>query len=25
MQFFENLTAERQLRFFSDMHNGRVR
>jgi ABC-2 type transport system ATP-binding protein len=24
MQFFENLTAERQLRFFSDMRNGRV-
>jgi ABC-2 type transport system ATP-binding protein len=24
MQFFENLTAERQLRFFSDMRNGRA-
>jgi ABC-2 type transport system ATP-binding protein len=23
MQFFDNLTAERQLRFFSDMRNGR--
>jgi ABC-2 type transport system ATP-binding protein len=23
MQFYENLTAERQLRFFSDMRNGR--
>jgi ABC-2 type transport system ATP-binding protein len=24
MQFFDNLTAERQLRFFSDMRNGRA-
>jgi ABC-2 type transport system ATP-binding protein len=24
MQFYENLTAERQLRFFSDMRDGRV-
>jgi ABC-2 type transport system ATP-binding protein len=24
MQYYENMTAERQLRFFSDMRNGRV-